>query len=441
MSKPAAESKSNTSQLACLGGVKTVAETTPNWPCPTDAEVEAVRQNLIKAQTTWGLMNTACGGGIGEVFENRFKQDLGVDHAVATSGGGPALHIACMAVLEMGDEAITTPYSWGQSVSCIVQAGGIPIFADIDPETLTLDPASIESKITPRTKAIVLCHIYGIPADMDAICDIAKRHNLRVIEDCAQAQGSLYKGKQVGTFGDLACFSLGSGKNIAVGEAGFLVAKDLGMYEEALLAGMHPARTYGEIKDPERKKWIDSLIYTYRVNALSASLGVKQLDRLEEMNSWRRKNYAALVERLDGMPGIRPQNLPENLDPAWHMQAWTFVPEDVPGVNREQYVKALNAEGVGIGNDYVGTPIYLRPMFQHKKTHFGHGFPWTANPEGDKIIYKAGDCPVAEKRCAVTGMQMSVGNLYRDVTRYLDHVAEAFKKVTTQLDEVRKIEL
>jgi len=431
----------NKAQLACCGGTKAVTESLPNWPCPTDGEIETVRQNLIRSKTEGGFLNSAGGTGLTLDMEACFRKELGVPYTIATSGGGPALHIACMSVLEMGDEAITTPYSWGQTVSCIVQAGGVPIFADIDPETLTLDPASIESKITPRTKAIVLVHIYGIPADMDAICDIARRHGLRVIEDCAQAQGSLYKGKQVGTFGDFGCFSLGSGKNLAAGEAGMLVTRDRGLYEDALLAGMHPMRSRREIEDPERKEWIDSLIFTYRVNAISAGLVVKQFDRLAEMNTWRRKNHVALVERLDGMPGIRPQRLPAHLDPAWHMQAWSFVPEDVPGVSREQYIKALNAEGVSLGGDYVKTPIHLRPMFQHKRTHFGRGYPWTAHPEGDSIQYSVGDCPVAEKRCAETGMQMFGGNLYRDVTPYPDQVAEAFRKVTAQLDQVRKIDI
>ncbi|MBI3831884.1 MAG: DegT/DnrJ/EryC1/StrS family aminotransferase [Planctomycetes bacterium] len=313
--------------LAIHGGAKTVSAPKPAWPYLLDEEIEAVRQNLIKGRTDWTYLCAAAKGGPGQALEERMQKELGVPHVVATAGGGPALHIACMAVLEMGDEAIVTPYSWGQTVSCVLQAGGVPIFADIDPETLSLDPQSIEKKITPRTKAIVVVHFGGIPADMDGIMAVAKRHGLAVIEDCAQAQGSLYRGKQVGTFGDFGCFSLGSGKNVAAGEAGLLVTHAREHYERALLAGMHPARNNADVQDPERKKWIDSLIYTYRINAISAGLALKQMDRLDEMNFWRRKNAQALAERLKGVPGIRPQRLPAHCDPAWHMLSWTFVPE------------------------------------------------------------------------------------------------------------------
>jgi len=430
-------------QLAILGGPRAVSFKRLAWPAPTDEEIEAVRKTLIRAREQ-GEISAMCshaGGGPGQELEERMKQDLGVPYALATSGCGPALHIACMCVLEMGDEAITSPFSWGQTTSCILQAGGVPIFADIDPETLTLDPDAIEAKITPYTKAIVVVHIGGIPADMDRIMAIADKHGLYVIEDCAQAHGSRYKGRAVGTFGHFGCFSLGSGKNVAAGDAGVLVTKDHDLYEQALLLGMHPSRTLNEIKDAQRRKWIDSLIYTYRVNQLSAALAVAQLDRLEELNYWRRKTAGDMAERLEGVPGIRPLRLPEYLDPAWHRIGWTFVAEEVPGVSREQYVKALQAEGVPIHIGYVITPIHLRRAFQEKRTHFGKGYPWTAHPKGDSIVYRKGDCPVAERRCAELDLTMLGGWSNRDVTAMLDQIAAAFVKVTSNLDAVRKLDV
>ena len=428
-------------QLAVSGGPRTVTEPLPHWPCPTLEEIEAVRENLLAARRETAYMCAFGKGGPGGALEERMAKELGVPFAIATSGGGPALHIACMSVLEMGDEAVTTPYSWGQTTSCILQAGGVPIFADIDPETLTIDPASVEALITPRTKAIVLVHIGGIPAEMDAIMAVAERHGLCVIEDCAQAQGSRYRGVQVGTFGHFGCFSMGSGKNVAAGEAGMLVMKDRGLYEGALLSGMHPARNKVDVQDPGRREWIDSLIYTYRVNALSAGLALKQLDRLEEMNSWRRANARAMAERLEGVPGIRPLRLPGHLDPAWHMVTWTFVPEEVEGVSRAQYLNALTAEGVPISAGYVGTPIHLRRALQEKRTHFGRGYPWAAHPEGAAIVYKRGDCPVAERRSREQDLVMLGGSCCRDVTPVLDRIAAAFVKVTERLEEVRRIEV
>jgi dTDP-4-amino-4,6-dideoxygalactose transaminase len=343
--------------------------------------------------------------------------------------------------IQLGDEVITTPFSWGQTVSCILQAGGIPIFADIHPDTLTIDPARIEPLITEHTKAIVLVHIGGIPADMDAIMAIAERHHLIVIEDCAQAMGSLYKGRPVGTFGHFGCFSIGSGKNLAVSEGGVLVTDDRDLFERALLAGMHPGRLSKEITIEAYRERIDSLIYTYRINALSAALALKQLDRLEEMNAWRRRNVARLREALADVPGIRPLDLPAHCDPAWHMVHWTFVPEELPGVRRAQFIKALQAEGVPIGGSYVGTPIHLRRTFQRKEWWLGQGYPWRANPRGDAIVYREGDCPVAERRCAEQDLILGGGAWWRDVSPLIEQIAEAFRKVTARPERLREVEV
>jgi len=433
--------ESTSEKLAVFGGPKTVTEPLPAWPWVTDEEVEEVRRALIESREDFAQICVAGPGGRAEELEKRFASEVGVSYATATSAGGAALHIACMSVLEAGDEVITTPFSWGQTVSCILQAGGVPIFADIHPKTLTLDPERIEEKITEFTKAILLAHIGGIPGDMDPIMDIARRHGLVVITDCAQAQGSLYKGREVGSFADYGCFSIGSGKNLACGEGGVLVTDDRERYERALLFGMHPARTLQQITIPELKSKIDNLIYTYRINALSAALALKELDRLEEMNSWRRRNVQHLAEVLQGVPGIRPLDLPEHLDPAWHIAYWTFVPEEVPGVTRPQYVKALRAEGVPIGESYVGTPIHLRRTFQEKEYYFGKGFPWAANPRGDEIVYKAGDCPVAERRCAELDLTLYGSRCWKDVSGTTEQIGRAFRKVASQLQKLKDIEV
>ena len=427
-------------KLAIEGGAKAVTESAPAWPCFSDEEIEAVRECMIKSREDWRYACTAAGGGISEQLETRFAESLGRRHCIAAAGGGPALHIACMAAgVQLGDEVITTPYSWGQTVSCIPQAGGIPVFADIDPYTLTLDPAKIEPLITEHTRAIVVVDIFGIPADMDEILAVAERHNLVVIEDCAQAHGSVYKGRPVGTKSHLACFSIGSGKNIAAGDGGALVTDDRALYEKALLAGMHPGRTGSEIKDPELAAWIDSLIYTYRINAFTAALALKQMDRLEEMNRWRRKNAAYLREALAGMPGIRPVDLPDHCEPAWHMIPWTFAAEDLPGVGREGFVKALAAEGVPISAGYVSTPIHLRKVFREKKWWLGKGYPWAASPRGAEMAYREGDCPVAERRCAELDMMLGGGGWWKDVSALLDQTAEAFRKVTANPRRLREM--
>ena len=429
-------------ELAIFGGEKTVTAKGLPWPCFSDDEIEAVRENLVRSRGDWRDACTAAGGGTSGKLEERFAASLGRKHAIATCGGGPALHIACMAAgVKLGDEVITSPYSWGQTVSCIPQAGGIPIFADIHPDTLTLDPTKIEPLITDRTRAIVVVHIFGLPADMDPIMAIAEKHGLMVIEDCAQAQGSHYKGTPVGTRGHLSCFSIGSGKNLAAGDGGMLVTDDDRLWQLALLAGMHPGRTNREITDPDLKEQIDSLILTYRINAFTAALALKQMDRVEDLNGWRRRNAARLAAALDGVPGIRPVTLPDIFEPAWHMLPWTFVADDLPGVSRTQYVKALVAEGVPINEGYVRTPIHLRYMFQHKQWWLGNGYPWAANPRGDEIVYRAGDCPVAERRCAEQDMMMGGGSWYTDLSELMDQIAAAFRKVTAQPERLATIKV
>src|SRR5262249_52922585 len=156
-------------------GPPSVTEPEPPWPYVTDDEIEAVRTNLLLSREDWTYITSCAKGGPSQRLEELMKKALGVEFALATAGCGPALDLACMSVLEMGDEAITTPYSWSQTTACILHAGGVPIFADIDPNTLTMDPRSLASKVTPRTKAIVVVHLGGVPADMDAIMDIAQK--------------------------------------------------------------------------------------------------------------------------------------------------------------------------------------------------------------------------------------------------------------------------
>jgi dTDP-4-amino-4,6-dideoxygalactose transaminase len=295
--------------------------------------------------------------------------------------------------------------------------------------------------VTERTRAIVVVDIFGIPADMDAVMEVAARHGLIVIEDCAQAHGSLYKGRPVGTRAHFGCFSIGSSKNLAAGDGGMVAADDRALFERALLAGMHPMRTKKEITDPTLADRIDSLIYTYRINAFTAALALKQMDRLEEMNGWRRRNAAKLAEKLAGVPGIRPVSLPAGSDPAWHMVPWTFAAEDLPGVSREQYLKALRAEGVPIGGSYVGTPIHLRRTFREKEWWLGKGYPWAANPRGGEIAYRLGDCPAAERRCAELDMMMGGGSWWKDVSTLVDEIARAFRKVISEPARLREVEV
>jgi len=427
-------------KLAIEGGEKEVTLSPPNWPQVGEEEIEAVVAALRKSAEDWEYLCSARGGGPTAEFERTFAEFMGAEYGLCTCGGGPALHVAVMAAgVESGDEVIVSPYTWGQTVSCILQQNAIPVFADIDLRTYNLDPKSVEERISPYTKALVVVHIYGHPADMDALNAVAEKHGLLVIEDCAQATGAKYKGRRVGTLGHLGCFSIGDGKQIIGGEGGVLLTNDCDLFEEALMFGQHPLRQSWQVENEERKKWMDSLIYTYRIHPLAAVIAGVQLRYLDQWNAERRANYELLSEGLKDVPGIEPVYVAPDCEHVYHIYSPTFVPEEVEGISRDTYIEALQAEGVPIGHGYVRTPIHLRPRMQEKRWFFGRGYPWAAGRR--EIVYRPGDCPVAEHRCAETELTLGGGPRWRgDQSALVRQILNAFHKVAENLDVLRRRE-
>ena len=427
-------------KLAIVGGEKTVTLTAPGWPQVGEEEIEAVVAALRKSKDDWQYLCSAAGGGPTAEFEQAFAQFMGARHAMCTCGGGPALHIAVMAAgVQAGDEVIVSGYTWGQTVSCILQQNAIPVFADIDPQTYNLDAASVEQLITDNTKAIVVVHIYGHPADMDAINEVANRYGIMVIEDCAQAVGAKYKGRRVGSLGDIGCYSIGDGKNMIGGEGGVLVCDDDYTWQAAHLYGQHPMRSNSVIQDEELRPWIDSLIYTYRIHPLAAVIAGVQLRYLDQWNAERRRNHELLFEGVKDFPGIRRPYVARDCEHVYHIGAPSFVPEEVEGISRETYVEALAAEGVPIGMGYVRVPIHLRKRMQEREYFYGKHCPWSCRHAARKITYRAGDCPVANDRCARTELTLGGGCSWRgDQSALVRQILDAFAKVTENLEELRE---
>lgn len=425
------------STLALCGGEKTVTAPFPHWPRVEPAEIDAVVEALGKSATDWQYLCSAAGGGPTAEFEQAFAAFMGSPHAMCTSGGGPALHIAVMAAgVQAGDEVICSPYTWGQSVSCVLQQCAIPVFADIDSDTYTLDPVSVESCITEHTRAIVAVHLYGHPAEATALRALADDYGLALIEDCAQATGAALDGQRVGTFGDFGCFSIGDGKQMIGGEGGVLLCRDERGYQLANAFGQHPARQSHQVTDPELRRYMDSLIYTYRIHPLAAVIAMGQLPRLDTMNGERDANHRRLSAGLAGLPGIRPPLVKEGCTHVWHQYSPSFVPEEVEGISRELYVRALAAEGVPLSLGYVRQPIYLRPSFQDKRYFLGRGLPWSLGYR--RVDYRRGDCPNAEERCDRLELSLGAGpGWIGDQSELVDQILAAFEKVTGRLDEVR----
>lgn len=421
-------------KLAINGGDKAVTMKYPLWPQIEQEDIDAVVTALNKVKEDTRYLTAAGGGGPLKDFEEDFGEHLGVEHVMLTNSGTAALHIGVMAAgVQAGDEVIVSPYTWGQTVGPILHQNGIPVFADIDPETYNLDPESVESRITPYTKAIMVVHLYGQPADMDAIMEIANRHGIKVVEDCAQANGAVYKGKRVGSLGHVGCFSVGDGKNIVGGEGGALVTSDRGIFENAVLMGLHPMVQEPTLTDPLLRGYIDNLGYTYRIHPLAAVLVRNQLKHLDEWNGVRRENAEYLSKGLEDIPGVKPPHVLSDVEHVFHQYSPSYFEEELGGLPKEKFIEAVAAEGVGL-SAYVKVPIYLRKRHQERHFFYGKGCPWSCGHAAREVVYNKGDCPVAEERCEKRELNTSIPML--PSKELFDQVLDAFRKVTENIDQI-----
>jgi perosamine synthetase len=396
-------------------------------PAPWPAIDEETIQSVVRVMREEDLSPVGQVGIIKE-FEDNFAKYQGRKHAFAVNSGTASLDIALHASgVGPGDEVIVSPYTWGATVGCILHNNAIPVFADIDPLTFNIRPDEIEKNITKRTKAIVTVHIYGHPCDMEPIMQIARKHNLKVIEDCAQAHGATYKGKKVGSWGDFGCFSIQASKNLIGGEGGIFVFDDDSLFDEVVLWGSHPIRQFMELQDRPLGKYIDSLNPNFRMHPVSAAIANVQLKHLDTWVAQRQKNLEYLNRQLADIPGIKPTYIAPNCTHAVHMIPLTYNASELNNVSLDTFQNALALEGVE-NRSYVGTPIHLRPRFQEHR-FWGDGCPWTCGHAGRLVEYKKGDCPVAEKRCSGEELILPSVGLHVPCREYLDQIANAFKKV------------
>ena len=324
-------------------------------------------------------------------FEAEFASLLGVRHAVASTSGTAALHVAVgMVNPNPGDEIITAPITDIGTVIPILYQGAIPIFADVDPLTFTIDPKDAEGKITDKTRAIIVVHLAGSPCDMDAFMDLGRRHDLVVIEDCSQAHLSEYKGKLVGTVGHIGCFSLQQSKHMTTGDGGITVTDD----EDFGLRGKLFADK-GWHRDEFGPRRYTLLGLNYRMSELQGAVALAQVRKLRDVIARRRRNGDLLSALLHDAPGIRPQRLlPDCKHTYWHYEL--IVDQDA-GYTADDFARALSAEGVPAGAHYIGKPIFLCHEALAAKRIFGDSqYPFDHPNARPGIEYRPGDCPVCE---------------------------------------------
>lgn len=281
-------------------------------------------------------------------FEAAYAKLLGAKRCLATASGTTSLIIALHVVgVDAGDEVIVSPFTFIASYNAILNRHALPVFADTDPASMTMAPATIESRITERTRAIMPVHIYGLPCDMDPINAIAKKRNLGVVEDACQAWLGEYKGRKCGVLGDLGCFSFQESKHIPAGEGG-AVTGDSDELIDKCYSFHHCGGAFGTNKGKGSFTRGDN----YRMTNYQAAILLQQIDKLVQDTARRRGNADRLTAGLKQIPGIQPARLPENSRPVWHLYPFRYDAEQFSGMSRDKFIRALGAEGIPCGGGY-----------------------------------------------------------------------------------------
>ncbi len=287
-----------------------------------------------------------------EEFEETFASYIGTRYAVATNNGTTALHAAFLAAgICKGDEIITTPFSFIASANAALFCEAKPVFADIDPDTFNLSPDEVIRKITKKTKAIEVVHLYGQPCDMDRFAQICQSHGLILIEDACQAHGAEYKGKKAGSFGT-GCFSFYPTKNITTGEGGMITTDDKGIAEKARII-----RNQGQ-----KERYLHEVLgYNYRMTEMEAALGIGQLKRINEFTRKRLENAAFLTKEISKITGLVPPFVAPNVKHVFHQ--FTIRVKKEYGLSRDELKAKLQEKGIGTGVHYP-IPIHKQPLFK-----------------------------------------------------------------------------
>ena len=307
-------------------------------------------------------------------FEELLAERVGAPYAAAVSSGTAGLHMLChLAGVEPGDEVITSPVSFVATANCFLIEGGVPVFADVDPQTLNLDPAAVEAAITERTKGIVVVDMFGYPCELDELRAIAERHGLWLIDDSCEALGAEYKGRPIGSHGPSGAFGFYPNKQLTTGEGGMVTT-----HSEEEWELLKSVRNHGRSYD---SRWFHHvrLGFNYRITDLQAALGIAQLEKLDRMLELRADAAVRYMELLSGVDGVEPPNP----DDAEHTRSWfVYVVKLAQGIDREAVMESLSARGIEAGL-YVPA-VHLQPYLRER-----YGFA-------------EGMCPVAEDACSRT---------------------------------------
>jgi len=369
-------------RLALLGGEPVRKKPFPKWPVFDDREAEALLSVLRSG--VWGV-----GGQRKREFEERFAAYQHAKYGVAVTNGTAALEISLRALgIGCGDEVIVPAYTFMATAIAVLYVNAVPIFADIDPETYTIDPKSVESMISDKTRAIMPVHIGGRPADMDSLVSIARRENLYVVEDACQAWGAEWRGRRVGAIGHMGAFSFQSSKNITSGEGGIVVTNDEDLYRKAWSlhnCGRLPERDWHEQYLPGSN---------YRMTEFQAAILLAQLEKFDEQTRRRIENARYLSSKLQRIDGVKTLREDERVTRnPYHLYIFRVDLEAFGGVPKSIIVKALQAEGIPVSAGYV------KPLYKEVYLEYFRRCPLLCHYYGRQIDYSKVKLPNAERAC------------------------------------------
>ncbi|GJL54501.1 MAG: hypothetical protein NPIRA02_16330 [Nitrospirales bacterium] len=367
-------------------------------------------------------------------FGAEFSETFDVSCAIPINSATSGLSVALAAVgVGPGDEVIVPAMSFTATGTSVLLFNALPVFVDVDPRTFCIDPQCIEAAITSRTKAILPVHLLGNACDMDAIVRIADRYHLKIIEDCAQAPGTRYKGQYVGTIGDAGVFSFQQSKNIMTGEGGMIVTNDPEVARKARLILNH-----GEaiMDDSHREEELVNIVgCNMRMPELCAALGRAQLKKLHVINDQRNRNFSRLVEGLEGIPGLTPPFIPPDVHYICHIAAFLYDSEVIE-LPRDIFLAAVRAEGIPMGTGYTRL-MYENPLFLRRIAYGSRSCPWTCPEKESQVEYRSGQCPVAENLINEKFLWL-YHIAYPSTERDMDDVVSGIRKVIQFKRELRQ---
>ena len=380
----------------------------PQWPQAGSEELEALKQVLRSGawSSTYGTQVTA--------FEQRFAAFHEAKHGVCVSSGEAGLVLALQALeVPPGGQVIVPAYSFVAAATAVLKAGGVPVFADVDPETYCLDPDSTASLIGSDTVGIMPVHFAGLATDMVPISRLAEQHGLFVLEDAAQAWGARYRDRPVGVLGDASAFSFQASKNITAGEGGIILTNG-----DQIAARCRSLADCGRAS-PDQRHRHTLLGGNYRMTEFQGAVLCAQLERYPRMLKMRACNAVKLREEIAQVPGVTPLTLPDKRTHAWHLVVVRIDPEVFGGIPKSLLVKVLSAEGVPVSAGYSAPP-YAQPLFD----------------DAERVPHRRAPCPVAERACASEAVWIRQQALLGSDEDALD-VAQAFAKVQLNHEEMK----